>query len=48
MPPDCEQARMYYHYAFDEMGSVTHVLDCGGKVLNRYGYDAFCINFNER
>ncbi len=49
---DAENARTYYHYASDELGSVTHVVTGQGKepagggenpegsVLNRYGYDA--------
>lgn len=43
---DSEKAKTYYHYASDELGSITHVL--GRKeesdsleVLNRYIYDAF-------
>ena len=38
---DAESARTYYHYAADEMGSITHLTDEDGKVLNRYGYDAW-------
>ena len=38
---DSERARTYYHYACDEMGSITHVTDEAGAVLNRYEYDAF-------
>ena len=37
---DAESARMYYHYASDEMGSITHVAE-GKDVLNRYEYDAW-------
>ena len=37
---DAESARMYYHYASDEMGSITHVAE-GKDVLNRYDYDAW-------
>jgi RHS repeat-associated protein len=37
---DAESARTYYHYASDEMGSITHVTG-GEEVLNRYGYDAW-------
>ena len=42
---DSEKARTYYHYTSDEMGSITHVTDEAGSVLNRYEYDAFgeCI-----
>ena len=36
---DAECARTYYHYAADEMGSVTHVTT-GNEILNRYEYDA--------
>ena len=38
---DSERARMYYHYACDEMGSITDITDCHGTVLNHYAYDAF-------
>ena len=39
---DSESARTYYHYASDEMGSVTHVVEEESRrVKNRYGYDAF-------
>ena len=37
---DAESARTYYHYASDEMGSITHVT-AGNAVLNRYEYDAW-------
>lgn len=37
---DAECARTYYHYAADEMGSVTHVTT-GNEILNRYEYDAW-------
>ena len=37
---DAESARTYYHYASDEMGSITHVAE-GKDVLNRYDYDAW-------
>ncbi len=37
---DAESARTYYHYASDEMGSITHVT-AGADVLNRYEYDAW-------
>ena len=48
-----EYARTYYHYASDEMGSITHVVTGqgeesaesgefhGSKVLNHYEYDAW-------
>lgn len=38
---DSEHARTYYHYVGDELGSVTHVTDENGIVLNCYAYDAF-------
>ena len=38
---DSESARTYYHYASDEMGSTTHVVDENGNVKNRYAYDAW-------
>ena len=38
---DSEKARTYYHYASDEMGSITHVIDAAGNVCNHYEYDAF-------
>ena len=38
---DSEAAKTYYHYASDELGSITHVTDADGTVLNRYEYDAF-------
>ena len=38
---DAESARTYYHYASDEMGSITHVVAGEGQVLNRYEYDAW-------
>ncbi len=34
---DAERAKTYYHYASDELGSITHVTE-GEEVLNRYGY----------
>ena len=36
-----DAARTYYHYVSDEIGSVTHVVDADGIVLNRYEYDAW-------
>lgn len=39
---DAENARTYYHYASDEMGSITHVVG-DGQVLNRYAYDAWGV-----
>ena len=38
---DGESARTYYHYASDEMGSATHIIDEAGNVQNRYEYDAW-------
>ena len=38
---DGESARTYYHYASDEMGSTTHIVDEDGNVQNRYEYDAW-------
>jgi len=37
---DAESARTYYHYASDELGSITHVT-VKEEVLNRYEYDAW-------
>ncbi|WP_289092006.1 RHS repeat-associated core domain-containing protein [uncultured Bacteroides sp.] len=39
---DAESARIYYHYASDEMGSITHVT-AGAEILNRYEYDAWGV-----
>ena len=36
-----DSARTYYHYASDEMGSATHIVDEAGNVQNRYEYDAW-------
>jgi len=39
---DAENARTYYHYASDEMGSITHVTDSENEeILNHYEYDAW-------
>ena len=38
---DSEAAKTYYHYASDELGSITHITDEEGNILNRYEYDAF-------
>ena len=39
---DAESARTYYHYASDEMGSITHIVDSENKeILNHYEYDAW-------
>ena len=37
---DADSARTYYHYASDELGSITHVV-AGEDTLNRYEYDAW-------
>ena len=37
---DAESARTYYHYASDEMSSITHVVE-ETNVLNHYEYDAW-------
>ena len=36
-----DAVRTYYHYASDEMGSTTHIVDDEGQVQNRYEYDAW-------
>ena len=36
-----DSARTYYHYASDEMGSTTHIVDEAGVVKNHYEYDAW-------
>ncbi len=38
---DSEKAKTYYHYASDEMGSITHVIDEAGNVCNHYEYDVY-------
>ncbi|MBD5135607.1 MAG: hypothetical protein HDT39_06550 [Lachnospiraceae bacterium] len=46
---DSENARTYYHYACDSLGSITHVIagnefgngDVNSRILCRYEYDAF-------
>ena len=38
---DAEHAKTWYHYASDELGSITHVVDETGEILNRYAYDAW-------
>ena len=38
---DSESARTYYHYASDEMGSTTHIVDENGNIQNCYAYDAW-------
>ena len=37
---DAESARTYYHYASDEMGSITHVVE-EDQVQNHYEYDVW-------
>lgn len=37
---DAESARTYYHYASDEMDSITHIVT-GEEILNQYEYDAW-------
>ena len=37
---DADSARTYYHYASDELGSITHVVS-GEDILNCYEYDAW-------
>ena len=37
---DAERARTYYHYASDEMSSITHMVE-GTDVRNHYEYDAW-------
>ena len=44
---DSTTAKTYYHYTSDNLGSITHITDGEGNVLNRYGYDAFG-NFTEK
>lgn len=36
-----DSARTYYHYASDERGSATHIVDEVGAVQNHYEYDAW-------
>ena len=36
-----DAARTYYHYASDEMGSTTHIVDEVGAIQNWYEYDAW-------
>lgn len=38
---NADYARTYYHYAADEMGSITHITDEEGQVVNQYEYDAW-------
>ncbi len=39
---DAESAKTYYHYASDELSSITHIVDCeADKICNRYEYDAW-------
>ncbi|MDE6232224.1 MAG: hypothetical protein K2M60_02590, partial [Lachnospiraceae bacterium] len=55
---DSENARIYYHYACDSIGSITHVIagnefgneetngDINSRILCRYEYDAFGNTIN--
>ena len=36
-----DAVRTYYHYASDEMGSITHVTEEEGNILNHYEYAAW-------
>ncbi len=38
---DSEEAKSYYHYVSDELGSTSFILDDDCNVLNQYEYDAF-------
>jgi RHS repeat-associated protein len=38
---DSEKAKTYYHYASDELGSITHIVNEEQEILNQYEYDAF-------
>jgi RHS repeat-associated protein len=38
---DSEKAKTYYHYASDELGSITHITNEEQEILNQYEYDAF-------
>ena len=38
---DSEKAKTYYHYVTDELGSITHITDEDGEILNRYEYDVY-------
>ena len=42
-----EYAKTYYHYANDEMGSCTHIVD-DRKILNQYEYDAWGNVVNQK
>lgn len=35
-----DYAKTYYHYASDEMGSITHIVD-DKEILNEYEYDVW-------
>ena len=37
---DAESARTYYHYASDEMGSITHLIE-ENQIRNHYEYDVW-------
>ena len=38
---ECEQAKTYYHYTSDHLGSITDVVAETGEVHNHYEYDVF-------
>lgn len=42
-----EYAKTYYHYANDEMGSITHIVD-NKKILNQYEYDVWVNVVNQK
>ena len=42
-----EYAKTYYHYANDEMGSITHIVD-NKKILNQYEYDVWGNVVNQK
>ena len=42
-----EYAKTYYHYANDEMGSCTHIVD-NKKILNQYEYDVWGNVVNQK
>ena len=54
MASDSENARTYYHYACDSLGSITYVIagnefgngDVKSRILCRYEYDAFGNTIN--
>ena len=42
-----DYAKTYYHYANDEMGSITHIVD-DKQILNQYEYDAWGNVVNQK